>query len=455
MKLRSADRVTIIGAGLTGSLMAIYLLRAGWSVTVYEKRGDPRAADAYSGRSINLALATRGLHALAELGLAEKVAPHLTPMRGRMIHPSEGPRELQPYGQTEREVIYSIHRQTLNRLLVEAAAGHSRFQLRCREKLVDLDLEAGAIVTEDTVSDQRRSAALAGPVLGADGAGSKTRRILAERLGFAVDVDFLDHGYKELGVPAAADGGHAFDPGALHIWPRGGFMQIALPNTDGSFTNTLFLEKARLEALSTARAARAFLSKTFPDLQPWLERQSRELVENPIGLLGTVRCPQWHAGGTVCLIGDAAHAIVPFHGQGMNCCFEDCAVLARLLHDGRRTWRSAFEQFQRARRENTDAIATMALENYEQMRSHVMDPGYLLRRRVAFALERRHPERFIPRYSLVMFHRVPYAEALARGRTQTEILERLTTDVRSVDQVDWSQADRLIDARLPPLSEPA
>ena len=449
MRLRQAQTLTVIGAGLTGSLLSLYLLRAGWRVRVFEKRGDPRTADAYSGRSINLALARRGLHALEEVGLSEAVRPHLMPMRGRMIHPVSGDRVLQPYGQNEREVIYSVHRATLNRILIEGAAQHVDFELHAHQKLIDLDPAMGRMTLEDAHSGAKQAVTAAGPIFGADGAGSKTRRLLEASLGFQSRVDFLEHGYKELGIPAREDGGFAFDAAALHIWPRGGFMQIALPNEDGSYTNTLFLDRSRFDALRDAGDAAAFLRREFPDLTPWNANQARELAERPVGLLGTVYCPTWHDEGNVLLIGDAAHAIVPFHGQGMNCCFEDCSLLAARLTDGRRTWKRVFAEFQARRKPNTNAIAQMALENYEEMRSDVVDPRYKLQRKLELMLERRHPGVFIPRYSMVMFHRVPYATALARGAVQADILDQLTAGLTDIAQVNMEAADRLIHRLLP------
>ncbi len=439
--------IPIIGAGLTGSLLSLYLLRRGYNVDLFEKRGDPRTSDTYSGRSINLALARRGRHALDRVGLLEQVEPHLIPMRGRMIHPREGDRRLQAYGQNEREVIYSVHRATLNQLLLNAAAEHDGFRIYPHHKLLAIDIDAGHLEFLDTLDDSTTTYRCDAPIFGADGAGSMTRRLLEAHTGASSRVEFLDHEYKELSIPPA-DGKHAFDPEALHIWPRGGFMQIALPNQDGSFTNTLFIDKTRLRSLTEPERASAFLLEEFPDLQPWNQLHAGELINHPAGLLGTVYCPKWHIDDKVVLVGDAAHAIVPFHGQGMNCCFEDCAILAELLDEDRPNWGDVFSAFQRRRQPNTDAIAQMALENYEEMRSDVINPDYVLQRELELELERRFPDHFVPRYSLVMFHRVGYAEALRRGDIQRDILEALTVNCDSLEGVDFDRAARLVKSRL-------
>jgi kynurenine 3-monooxygenase len=406
--------VNLIGAGLAGSLLAILLAKRGLKVTVHEKRSDPRLGDVDSGRSINLALAARGIRGLERAGVLDRVMPLTIPMRGRIVHEHDGTTELQMYGVRPEEVIYSVSRAALNRVLIEAADELENVELRfgCQAmRLLDdtrveiLDLASGGA-----------SAMPAVPTIATDGAGSAVRAAMVTRGLAHVREELLDHDYKELNIPAV-DGVHAMDPNALHIWPRGGFMLIALPNLDGSFTATLFLSKRgdnSFESLRREAEVEAFFSREFPSAQSLMPDLTRDFLRNPQGLLGTVYADRWHVGGNLLLLGDAAHAIVPFHGQGMNCAFEDCVELDSMLAQSR-DWGSVFERFERERRPNTDAIAAMALENYVEMRATVLDPNYQQRKRAAEAREKTDPDA-IPRYSLVMFHpEVSYAEARRRG----------------------------------------
>lgn len=451
--IRDTREVTIIGAGLTGSLLAIYLARLGFRVEILERWGDPRHDTVPAGRSINLALAERGIRALAGVGLRERVGAFALPMRGRMVHDARGV-NLQPYGQRPNEVIYSVHRARLNATLLDAAEETGQVRVHFRQELLSLDVRAGRAFLHDHAAGRSYERPVT-PVIGADGAGSLVRQAIEEELGFETDVSFLDHSYRELTLPPAADGAFRLAPDALHIWPRGGYMMIALPNTDGSFTATLFMPSegdTSFAALERFPAFERFVADAFPDARPHLTALERDFAANPVGVLGTTRCPRWHAGGNALLVGDAAHAIVPFHGQGMNCGFEDCEALARIVA-GAENWETAFAAFEAERRPNADAIADMALENYEEMRSAVSDPRYLLQRALALQLERRYPDRFVPRYALVMFRRIPYAEAQARGEVNAWILDELTAAAGSLDEVDYEQAAHLIEARLPPLNE--
>jgi kynurenine 3-monooxygenase len=414
--------VNIVGAGLAGSLLAVLLARRGFQVRVYEKRTDPRRARLDGGRSINLALAARGIRGLERAGVLDAVMPTAIPMRGRMVHEHDGGAELQMYGVRAGEVIHSVGRADMNRRLIEAADafdnvtlwfGQTALGLAPDGHAVELRDQAGRIYTVD-----------AAPTIATDGAGSPLRHALAERGIARVREDMLDHDYKELTIPAR-DGAAALDANALHIWPRGGFMLIALPNPDASFTATLFLAKRGADSFASLRSpvdVDAFFAREFPSARALMPNLVAEFLEHPQGELGTVYTEGWHAGGDLLLLGDAAHAIVPFHGQGMNCAFEDCVELDELMAGAdsrsRGSMARVFAEFERRRKPNTDAIAAMALENYLEMRAAVLDPGYRARKAAAEAAEKRDPGA-IPRYSMVMFHpEIPYAEALRASAPQ-------------------------------------
>ncbi len=447
----SRKDVVIAGAGLAGSLLALYLARRGLEVTVFEKRPDMRREDIPAGRSINLALANRGIAALEGAGVMDRIEPLLIPMRGRMIHDQDGGLDLQPYGNKPHEVINSVSRSELNCRLMDAAEATGRVTIHFNKAIEDVDFKARRLNVRDG-SDGTRETIECARVIACDGAGSPVRGAMAAHTGMDVDIDMLEHGYKELSIPADGDGQWQMERGALHIWPRGGYMLIALPNLDGSFTVTLFLPyqgTPSFEALGTdPDRIRAFFEQDFPDATRLMPDLTDTFLSNPTGELGTVRCPRWRVDDFALLIGDAAHAIVPFHGQGMNCAFEDCQELDRCLTASEDDWEAAFAMLEERRRPNAEAIADMALENYVEMRDSVRDPEFILRKKLGWKLEERHPDRFIPRYSMVMFHHLPYAEARRRGEVQAEILDELTRDTDSVDGVDFAYADRLIQERL-------
>ena len=448
------EPVGIVGAGPTGALLAVLLKRRGFSrVEIYESRPDPRNAAAEPGRSINLALADRGIHALQAAGAFQTLSPELLPMRGRLIHRLDGATALQPYGQRPNEMIYSISRHRLNQALLDAAIRQHGVRVHFEHRFEAADFDAGVVQIRDLRRNRLYSVRMQ-PLLAADGAGSLMRRRMSA-LGFIETHETdLEHGYKELSMPAAADGSHRMVRDALHIWPRGNFMLIALPNDDGSFTATLFLPKhgaVSFEALTEACAIERFFSCNFPDALALMPDCVAEFQAHPTGFLGTVAAGPWHHGGMTALIGDAAHAIVPFHGQGMNCCFEDCVEFDACV--GRHSsWESALAEFSATRKPNTDAIAAMSLENYSEMREQVADPRFQLRQLLSLELERRFPRRFIPRYSMVMFHHeIDYQTAYARGTIQAQLLNELTAGAASLAQVDFERAAREIGARLTPL----
>lgn len=424
--VQSFPKTTIIGAGPVGTLLAIRLARAGGEVRLIERRPDPRLAAPESGRSINLALAARGLAALDSAGVLARLLPEMVEMRGRQLHDLDGKGPLLLYGQHPGEVIQAISRARLNAALIEAAAELPSIQMDFGRRCLDVDPRAGHLHWQDEASGAT-GVETAELLIAADGAGSAMRQSLERRGVVQAREEALAHDYKELLIPAGAGGKWALAPHALHIWPRGGFMLIALPNPDGSFTATLFLAaqgEPGFSSLSTPGAAHAFFAAQFPDTLALLPDFESQFAHNPQGKLGTIYCWPWQAGH-VLLIGDAAHAIVPFHGQGLNCGFEDCALLTGLLAQSADR-ASALAAFERLRRPNTDAIATMAIENYQEMRASVLAPDFSARRQLALDLERRFPGRFVPRYSLVMFHAgVPYAEALRRGALQESVLDAL------------------------------
>jgi kynurenine 3-monooxygenase len=447
--------VNIVGAGPTGALLAVLLQRRGLKVTLYDSRPDPRASSGGSGRSINLALADRGMHALQASGLLEGIRDMLIPMRGRFVHQPDGSQALQAYGTRPGEVIYSISRHRLNAALLDAALRLPGVEAKFEHRLVHADFGAEIARFEDLRGARELEVPMR-PLLAADGAGSLTRRRMAAAGLISARESDLEHGYKELSIPAGGHGAYRMEREALHIWPRGGYMLIALPNEDGSFTATLFLPATgplSFASLNSPQAVDRFLTENFPDARPLMPDCVAEFEHHPTGSLGTVYADGWHVRGAAALIGDAAHAIVPFHGQGMNCCFEDCVEFDAALSRSR-SWESVFTDFQARRKPNTDAIAEMALENYLEMRERVADPRYLIQRSLALELERRFPRRFIPRYSMVMFHHeIPYRTAAERGAIQSRLLEELTAHAASLADIDYARAGRAIEAVLAPVPD--
>lgn len=443
--------ITIAGAGLAGALLATLLARAGWQVEVFEKRPDPRLRAYEGGRSINLALAERGLHALRQAGLQDVVMAQAVMMRGRMVHATDGATQLLRYGRDDSEVIWSVHRGRLNLALLEAAeAAGARIRFDARLDGVDFDARRLRLVNDHDRSARELDFDV---LIGADGAGSGVRAALKAVAELGERFEPLGHGYKELEIPPAPGGGFALEANALHIWPRGGYMCIALPNTEQTFTVTLFLPNEGDPSFATLpdlAAARAFFARDFGDALALLPDFDQDWVNNPTSGLSTLRLAHWRLDGRAVLIGDAAHAMVPFHGQGMNCAFEDCVALAR--HVGAASdWEQAFAAFEDERKPNARAIQDMALENYVEMRDQVDDAGFLLRRALERLLAERHPGVFVPRYSMVSFLRTPYATAYARGEVQRGILLACCEGRQSLDEVDLDHADALVRERLAPL----
>jgi kynurenine 3-monooxygenase len=449
-------RYTIVGAGPVGALMALMLADQGQRVRLIERRPDPRLAVPERGRSINLALAARGMLALEQAGLMQRIAPALIAMRGRMLHETDGALQFLRYGQHEREVIHAVSRERLNLLLIEAAALCPLIELQFDSRCTDVDPQGLSL----TWQDERSARPVTEPfevLLGADGAGSAVRAALETRGYTSSREQELEHDYKELAVASVSGrrARYAFEPHALHIWPRGGYMLIALPNTDASFTATVFLPRhgePGFDHLHSADAVLNLFDSQFADAARAIPDLAEQFATHPQSRLGTLSCERWQVEGRVLLLGDAAHAIVPFHGQGLNCGFEDCRELAALLrapaaHEGAAR-AAAFQRFELERKPNTAAIAAMALENYIEMRELVRSPQFARRQRLAAALERRFPQRFIPRYSMVMFHaEIPYAEAQRRGAAQERVLEALMADahVHALEDASAAWVEALLD----------
>ncbi|GGS69636.1 kynurenine 3-monooxygenase [Planobispora rosea] len=412
-----APEVAVVGAGLVGCLLACFLARRGHAVTLYERRPDPREAGAGRSRSINLAISERGIDALRRVGLDETVLKAALPMPGRMMHAPDGTLSFQPYSADGRRAINSISRSALNRTLLDAVDAFPGVRLRFRHRLTTLDPETGRMEF-DTPGGP--AAAVAPVIIGADGAGSAVRARLQTRPGFNLHQEYLDYGYKELTIPARA-GDFALDPGALHIWPRGRSMMIALPNPDRSFTCTLFWPERELAELDTpAKVERAF-AENYPDAHALIPDLAADYALNPIGHLVTVRCEPWTVLGraaVVGLIGDAAHAIVPFYGQGANCGFEDCVELDRCLAETGDDYAAALLLYENRRKGNTDTIARLALDNFVEMRDKVASRAFLARKRAEHLLERALPGRYASRYELISFSTVPYAEVERRVTRQ-------------------------------------
>lgn len=449
---QKAEMITLVGAGLNGPLLALELVKRGFQVEIYERRRDMRRIRMSAGRSINLALSARGIYALTQAGLWNDMQRIIVPMKGRMMHSPASETTFQPYGRSESDVINSISRAELNIALMSAAeelGAKIHFQKRC----VGMDMKGNVIHLQDEATGNQQSVAVK-VVIGCDGSGSAIRGEMLRRSRFDFSQEYLNYGYKELTIPAVAGGKHAMETHALHIWPRGNYMLIALPNVDGSFACILFLPfegKDSFEELRTREEALEFFESRFPDATALMPDLADNFFGNPVGSMVTIKCSPWHAEGKALLLGDAAHAIVPFFGQGINCGFEDCTVLLQLLDRHGADWNAVFREFERARKENTDAIAELAIENFVEMRDRVGDPRFLFRKQVEFALQEKFSDRFVPKYSMVTFLRVPYAIALKRGRTQDGILSELCKDIGRVDELDWEKAGRMISEQLTPL----
>jgi len=451
----SSDKITLIGAGLNGPLLAVLLRQRGFAVEIYERRADMRQVRMAAGRSINLALSTRGIYALQQAELWERMRSIIIPMRGRMMHSVAGELAFQPYGQDETEVINSISRAELNIALMNAAEEHGA-TIHFKQRCTAYDLKTGTVRlrAEETGKETGRQTAV---LIGCDGSASALRAEMLKMKRFDFSQEHLGHGYKELTIPAGVHGEHLLEPHALHIWPRGNLMLIALPNIDGTFACILFLPFEGVESfasLTNREELLGFFRIRFPDAEALMPRLFEDYFANPTGSMVTIKCSPWHVEGEALLLGDAAHAIVPFFGQGINCGFEDCTSLVELLDEHGPDWARVFAEFESQRKANADAIAYMAVENFVEMRDRVADAHFLFRKKVELALEQRYPNIFVPKYAMVTFHRVPYSVALARGTIQERVLAELCDPIDRIEDLDWKKADQLIHRNLTALEMP-
>ncbi len=437
------QKIIIVGAGLTGSLLAIYMARYGYTIEVYERRPDMRKVSISAGKSINLAISARGIHALEQIGLAQEVLKRAVPMRGRQIHVVNGDQHFQPYGKNENEYINSISRKELNILLMNEAEKFPNIQFYFDQRCTGMNIETGdAYFTDEHTAE--KTAIKGDTVIGTDGSASAIRMEFLKSGFFNFSQAYEDYGYKELNIPAANNGGFRLEKNALHIWPRGSYMMIALPNIDGDFTCTLFMAHTKgnmnLDKLHSKEEVQQFFKEVMPDAYAQMPTLLDDFFSHPTGNLLTIKCEPWNIDGKVLLMGDAAHAIVPFFGQGMNCGFEDCYYFDSLIKKHGNDWKKVFTEFTAIRKENTDAIADLALENFVEMRDLVAHKDFILKKKADVLLEEQFPDRFISKYSMVSFHRVPYAIAMKRGQIQDKVLMQMCSKIDKIEQLDLEEA---------------
>lgn len=420
-----ATKFVLIGSGLAGGLLAAYLGRRGYEVDLFERRADPREGNIVGGRSINLALSTRGIHALEQLGIADEVLKHAIPMRGRMIHDKSGDLHFSPYDRAPNNFINSIGRAALNTTVIEAAQRYPSVRVQFNHQCTEVDLNSATAQLLNTSTSQP-GVARGDAVIGVDGAFSAVRQSMQKQIAeFQYDESYLLHGYKELTIPPAADGSWQMEKNALHIWPRKSFMMIALPNPDGSFTCTLFWEFEGPRSFATVKTddqIRRFFEEEFPDAVPLMPNLLEDYKNNPTGSLVTIRCAPWYYIDKVALVGDAAHAVVPFYGQGMNAAFEDCVVLDECLAESPKDRHRAFAEYYRRRKENADALADLAVQNFIEMRDKTASNVFRAKKKLDHFLEGVLPGMYRPLYAMVTFTRLPYSVAARRARTQDRIV---------------------------------
>jgi len=416
-------KFVLIGSGLAGGLLAAYLGRRGYDVDLYERRADPREGNIVGGRSINLAISTRGIHALEQIGIADEALQHAIPMPGRMIHDKSGALHFAPYDVDPKKCINSIGRASLNTTIIEAAQRYPSVRVHFNRKCTDVDLAEPACRLE---TETGKLTARGDAVIGVDGAFSAVRASMQRKIeNFQYSESYLAHGYKELTIPPAADGSWVIEKNALHIWPRKSFMMIALPNPDGSFTCTLFWEFEGPRSFATTKTdddVRRFFGEEFPDAVPLMPTLLEDFKNNPTGSLVTIRCAPWYYHDKVCLLGDAAHAVVPFYGQGMNAAFEDCIVLDECLDKFPDNRERAFAGYFARRKENADALADLAIGNFIEMRDKTASRTFRAKKKLDHLLEAALPGVYLPLYTMVTFTRIPYAQAARRARRQDRIL---------------------------------
>jgi kynurenine 3-monooxygenase len=418
-------KFVLVGSGLAGGVLAAFLGRRGVTVDLYERRADPRAGNFVGGRSINLALSTRGIHALQQLGIADEVMRHAIPMRGRMIHDKSGDLHFAPYDRDPAKCINSIGRGALNTATIEAAQRYPNVRVMFNHLCTGVDLATPAAQLLNTETNEP-IVAQGDAVIGVDGAFSAVRQAMRRQLAESqYDESYLPHGYKELTIPPGPDGAWLLEKNALHIWPRKSFMMIALPNPDGSFTCTLFWEfkgPRSFESTKTDDEVRRFFDEEFPDAVPLMPTLLEDYRDNPTGSLATIRCAPWVYQGKLALVGDAAHAVVPFYGQGMNAAFEDCVVFDECLAEYPDNRERAFAEYFSRRKQNADALADLAVHNFIEMRDKTASRTFRAKKKLDHLLEGVLPGIYVPLYSMVSFTRIPYATAARRARLQDGIV---------------------------------
>lgn len=438
--MSNTNNVSIMGAGLVGSLLSLYLAKRGCKVDVYERRPDMRKSNIGGGRSINLALSDRGWKALEVIGIDEEIRKVAIPMYGRIMHDQQGNLSYQPYGK-ESQAIYSVSRGGLNMALMDLAEANPNVTLHFNQQVLNVDFRKAEVELLDAEKDEKNTVQ-AGRIFGADGAFSMVRYAMQKTERFNYSQSYLDYGYKELCITPTAEGGFALEKNALHIWPRGQYMMIALPNLDGSFTCTLFFPyegPLSFEAIKTEEDLLKFFNEVFPDAVPLMPTLVEDYFTNPIGSLVTVKCFPWAIEDDAVLIGDAAHAVVPFYGQGMNAGFEDCFVLNELMDKYGDDWKAIFDAFQHERKPNADAIADLAVMNFYEMRDKVADARFLLQKKIEAKINAAYPDKWIPLYTMVTFTELPYAHALKAGLEQEEIMKQVMKHVQHED--DYSKPE--------------
>lgn len=432
---------SIVGAGLVGSLWAVYLTKAGYKVQLFERRPDIRKAEISAGKSINLALSTRGWKALDTVGVGDAVREIAIPMSGRIMHDLESNLTYQPYGK-EGQAIYSVSRGGVNARLMDIAEETGNAEIFYNEKCIGTDLENGIVYLENSETGKKWEVK-SDVVFATDGAFSAVRYNAMQKLDrFNYSQNYIEDGYREILLPANEDGSYKLDKNALHIWPRGRFMLIALANEDGSFTCTLFMPfngPNSFETLTSKEAVDNFFQSTFPDFYAMMPNIADAWEDHPLSSLAIVRCYPWTHGKTA-LMGDAAHATVPFYGQGMNCGFEDCSVMWELMQKHNEDWPKVFEEYQQLRKPDGDGVQDLSLHNYYVMRDYVGDPKFLLQKKIEAHFSEKHPEKWLPLYSQVTFSHIRYSEAWKTGQKQDAIMKNVMAQFDDIENVWNSEA---------------
>ncbi|MEJ8757668.1 NAD(P)/FAD-dependent oxidoreductase [Pontibacter sp. H259] len=441
--------IAIMGAGLVGSLLSLYLAKRGYKVDLYERRPDMRVSTLDGGRSINLALSDRGWRALRGIGIEEEVRQVAIPMYGRMMHSENGELTYQPYGK-EGQAIYSVSRAGLNMALMNVSEPNPDINYHFNMQVQDVNLKTNEVYlrNHDTNTNETIQPDL---IFGADGAFSMVRGALQKTERFNYQQSYLEYGYKELTIPAAEGGGWLLEKNALHIWPRGNFMMIALPNMDGSFTCTLFFPyegEYSFAAIKTDTDLLNFFLEVFPDAVPLMPDLAQDFFCNPTGSLVTIKCFPWSYEDKVLLIGDACHAVVPFYGQGMNAGFEDINVLDKMLDTFDGNWADLFKAFERKRKPDADAIADLAVMNFIEMRDKVADPHFLLRKKIEGKISEQYPDKWLPLYGMVTFSDLPYSYALETGLQQDKIMQKIMKHIQTLEDYNKPEVQQLLEEEV-------